>query len=74
MSYCVIMIHIKSIFEDGDVLGVSLQRRLNGKRRTENGECDTPRRFAAPLSKRGGLTRSENGKRRTESEERSLTY
>ena len=58
MSYCVIMIHIKSIFEDGDVLGVSLQRRLkgegerrteNGEQRAENGECDTPRRFAAPL-------------------------
>ena len=53
MSYCVIMIHIKSIFEDGDVLGVSLQRRLKGEgeRRTENGErrvrhtpplCGTP--------------------------------
>ena len=39
VSYRVIMIYIKSIFEDGDVLGVSLQRRLKGKffkLRTEN--------------------------------------
>ncbi|MBO7489962.1 MAG: hypothetical protein J6T88_06765 [Bacteroidales bacterium] len=41
------MIHIKSFFEDGDVLGVSLQRRLNGKRRAENGERRT--RHTPPL-------------------------
>ena len=49
------MCHIKSIFEDGGVFGVSLQRRLNGER--ENGENTRPRPSDTPSNLEGERAR-----------------